>query len=189
MALTSRPRWSSRCTCSNPGHARCPDVPTVPIRWPRSLGEVAIHGPVAVGIVIDDDDQSAQIAVVPRHRDAAAGRRQHVRAHSASDVEAPMGIQPRVALRAQPVAKARKNPRSPVRRGRHRPHEVSEGQQNEEHRHDGVDEHGNAAPAPVQAAAPNESDERAREQKHGERGSGRRHRGKEKSGRPLSCPG
>src|SRR5207247_9235346 len=42
------------------------------------LGEVAIDRSEAVRIMVDDDDQTAQIAVVTRDGDAARGRRQHI---------------------------------------------------------------------------------------------------------------
>src|SRR5439155_9055115 len=64
----------------------------------RDHGGVAIDRSVTVGYMVVDDDQAAQIAVVPRHGDAAVGRRQHVRHHTACDVDAALTTRARIAF-------------------------------------------------------------------------------------------
>src|SRR5205809_4882901 len=84
--LKAGPRALARC-------ADCPDPLAAldTVSGPnRNHGGVAIDRSVAVGIMVDDDDQAAQIAVVPRHGDAAVGRREHVGPYTACDVDAAM---------------------------------------------------------------------------------------------------
>ena len=54
-------------------------------------GEVTVDRSVRTRIVVDDDDQTTQTAVIPRHGDATVGRRQYITARAASDVDAAMG--------------------------------------------------------------------------------------------------
>ena len=61
------------------------------------LRKVAIDGAKAVGMV-DHDDETAEIAVVPRDGDPAVRGREHVRSGSAFDVEAAMATEQRIAL-------------------------------------------------------------------------------------------
>src|SRR5881628_192081 len=85
--LKARPRALPRCADRPDPLATLDTVPD-----PNGdLGEVAIDRSEAVRIMVDDDDQTAQVAVVTCDSDAAGGCRQHISTHPACDVDAAMG--------------------------------------------------------------------------------------------------
>jgi hypothetical protein len=64
-----------------------------------------------VRLVIDHDDEPAQVAVVARDRNAARRRGEDVRIRPRVDVQAAVSTEPRVVLGAEPVAEAGEDPR------------------------------------------------------------------------------
>ncbi len=148
--LKARPRALPRCADRPDPLATLDRIPDLD----RDLREVAVDCSEAGRVMVDDDDQPAQIPVVSRHRDVAVGRREHVSSYPASDVETSMRGESRIALRAQPVTKARQDSGGPVSRGHHRTHKVRQGQEHEERHRKDVDDQGEEVRVPFSAATP-----------------------------------
>ena len=111
-------------------------------------------------IVGDDHDQPAQIAVVPRHGDAAVGRGEQVSSDAARDVDAAMGTQSRIALSTQPIAKAGKQARSSASGGSKHTQKARKWQHHEKNGCNGIDDQGKDAEAPFSPIAPHEPNDR-----------------------------